>query len=81
MNSQAKQTTSKFNPINILQYFYKNQLTVHLQLVSNFVTWNLYYIDGALQYANHSLQSLDTLEYYLSRLAPHLVGKIIPSLK
>ncbi|MBE9221429.1 response regulator [Cyanobacterium stanieri LEGE 03274] len=81
MNNKTQKQPSTFNPVSILQFLYKNKLTVHLTLESNLVTWNLYYIDGVLQYANHSLQSLDTLEYYLSAINPGVATKIINVLK
>ncbi|MGY6528839.1 MAG: response regulator [Cyanobacterium sp.] len=81
MNNQDSNKKLIFNPFNILQYFYKNRLTAHVEIVSNFVTWNLYYIDGTLQYADHSLQSLKTLEYYLSRTNPQVATKIVNALK
>ncbi|AFZ48513.1 response regulator receiver protein [Cyanobacterium stanieri PCC 7202] len=67
---------SKINPIAILEYGCTHKLTADLQLTFDSITWNIYFINGELKYAHHSLQSLATLKYYLTRLAPNVGSSI-----
>lgn len=67
---------SKIDPIAILKYGYTHKLTTDLQLTFNSIIWNIYFINGELKYAHHSLQSLATLKYHLARLAPNVASSI-----
>ncbi|NJO93296.1 MAG: DUF4388 domain-containing protein, partial [Hydrococcus sp. RM1_1_31] len=69
-----------FQPIQLLKDIADGSKTGHLQISANSVTWELYLIEGKLQYAYHSLQSLETIEHYLLRLGHSDAAKIIPML-
>lgn len=68
--------SQNFQPIQLLQDKADAYETGHLQILANSVTWKLYLVEGKLQYAYHSLQSLDTIKHYLLRLNPNAVAKI-----
>ncbi len=68
--------SQNFQPIQIIRNISDTSKTGHLEITANSVTWKLYLIKGKLQYAYHSLQSLDTLKYYLSRLNHGMVAKM-----
>ncbi|NCO73901.1 MAG: response regulator [Cyanobacteria bacterium] len=65
-----------FKPLNLLRDGLTTKKTAHLHIKSNTVTWDLYFVNGKLQYAQHSLQSEETIKYCLISLAPHSVVKI-----
>lgn len=67
-------------PLQILQEIADSGETGHLQITANTVTWNLYLVQGKLQYAHHSLQSRETLKHYLVSLNYSLVSQITPLL-
>lgn len=67
---------SNFHPFKILQDGLNLKKTNHLQINSNSVHWSIYLDEGKLQYAHHSLQSLETLKYCLMRIAPDTASKI-----
>lgn len=66
----------EFDSLNFLQNGFSSGKTAHLQIKANSVNWDIYLVNGKLQYAQHSLQSLETIRYYLMRLAPHVRVKI-----
>lgn len=59
-----------FEPLNLLRDGLTNKKTAHLQIKSNTVTWDIYFVNGKLRYAQHSLQSEETIKYCLMSLAP-----------
>ncbi len=61
----------EFDSLNFLQHGFDTGKTAHLHIKANSVDWDIYLVNGKLQYAQHSLQSLETIQYYLMRLAPH----------
>ncbi|WP_373478395.1 PleD family two-component system response regulator [Geminocystis sp.] len=65
-----------FQPLNLLRDGLTTKKTAHLHIKSNTVTWDLYFVNGKLQYAQHSLQSQETIKYCLISLAPQAVVKI-----
>ncbi len=69
-----------FQPIQLLQNAANEGKTGHLQITANQVKWDFYFVEGMLQYATHSLQSLDTIQYYLFRHNQEATAKIIPTL-
>lgn len=64
-----------FKPLSLIQDGLTNKKTAHLQIKSNTVTWDIYFVNGKLQYAQHSLQSEETIKYYLISLAPQATVK------
>ncbi|MGK7942617.1 MAG: diguanylate cyclase [Crocosphaera sp.] len=69
-----------FQPIQRLQNAADQGKSGHLQIIANQVTWNLYFVEGMLQDATHSLQSLDTIHHYLLRNNQTAIAKLIPTL-
>ncbi|MBL1211181.1 response regulator [Geminocystis sp. GBBB08] len=65
-----------FQPLTILQDGLHQKKTAHLQIKANSVNWNIYLAEGKLQYAQHSLQSLETIKHHLMAIAPNAVTKI-----
>ncbi|BAQ66861.1 response regulator [Geminocystis sp. NIES-3709] len=55
----------EYPPLEILRKISENRQTGHLQIHTNYVKWNIYLVEGKIQYAQHSLQSLETLKSYL----------------
>lgn len=72
--------TLNFNPIQLLEEAARTQQTGYLQVIANSVTWELYFIEGRLQYAHYSLQSLEVIEHYLLRLGYAKAAKVVPIL-
>lgn len=66
--NRGQDVSNTFNPIATCRDLAKPFNTGHLQVVSNGITWNVALIQGRLQYAVHSAQSLETLEYHLLKL-------------
>ena len=60
--------SNSFNPVATCRDLAKPFNTGHLQVISNGVTWTVSLIQGRLQYAVNSIQSLETLEYHLLKL-------------
>jgi twitching motility two-component system response regulator PilG len=67
-----------FQPIQLLRDVSDARKTGHLSMAANSVTWKLYLVEGKLQYACHSLQSADSIKYYLLRLNHGTIAKIAP---
>jgi two-component system, chemotaxis family, response regulator PixG len=66
---------SAFNPVMVCRDLAKPFNTGHLQVVSNGVTWRVSLIQGRLQYAVNSAQSLETLSYHLLRLGLNVAAQ------
>lgn len=64
-----------FKPLNFLKDVLTNKKTAHLYIKSNTITWDIYFVNGKLQYAQHSLQSEETIKYCLISLAPQTTVK------
>ncbi|MDJ0510964.1 MAG: diguanylate cyclase [Crocosphaera sp.] len=71
---------NNFQPIQLLQNVADQGKTGHLTITANEVTWNFYFVEGMLQDASHSLQSLDTIQHYLLRHNKGSIAKFIPKL-
>lgn len=67
-----------FQPRQLLKDLANGGKTGHLQIAANSVTWELYLIEGKLQYAYHSLQSLESIQHYLLHLGHSNAAKINP---
>lgn len=72
--------SQQFSPIQLLKNLANAGRSGHLQIVAHSVTWDLYLVEGKLQYAHHSLQSLETIQHYLLRLNWGAVAKVLPNL-
>lgn len=72
--------SANFQPIQLLQDISAAGKTGYLQVEANSVNWNIYFVEGRLQYADHSLQSLETIKHYLMGVAPDVASKITPLL-
>lgn len=65
-------------PLNLLQDGLTSKKNTRLQINSNGITWDIYFLNGKLQYAQHSLQSEETIKYALIGISPQVVTKITP---
>ena len=69
-----------FQPIQLLQNACDQGKTGHLKITANQVTWDFYFVEGMLEDATHSLQSLTTLQHYLLLHNQTAIAKVLPSL-
>ncbi len=70
----------EYPPLQMLRKICENKETGNLHIHSNQVLWNIYLIKGKIQYAQHNLQSLDTIKNYLVNLKiPLTQGKLTSS--
>lgn len=58
------------NPIKLLEQLAISQAKGCLRVIANDITWLLYFHDGKLFYANHSLEPIERLEQHLRRISP-----------
>ncbi|MTF39938.1 response regulator [Cyanobacterium aponinum] len=58
----------EYPPLEILRKICQNKQTGHLQIQTNSVRWNIYLVEGKIQYAQHNLQSIETVKNYLIHL-------------
>lgn len=68
---------NNFQPIQLLQNCCDTKKTGHLQIIANHVIWDFYFVEGMLQYASHSLQSLQTVQHYLLLLNHRAIAKTL----
>ena len=69
-----------FQPIQLLQNASDQGKTGHLKITANQVTWDFYFVEGMLEDATHSLQSLTTIQHYLLLHNQTAIAKVLPSL-
>ena len=63
---------NSFNGIQLCREIAQSGKSGCFQVDSNSVVWKVFISDGRLQYAQHSLQSLETLTYHLTQLGHEL---------
>ncbi|WP_310485511.1 response regulator [Chamaesiphon sp. VAR_48_metabat_403] len=69
-SSSVAETERTLNPIKLLEQLATSQAKGCLRIVANEITWLLYFHEGKLFYANHSLEPVERLEQHLRRLSP-----------
>jgi two-component system, chemotaxis family, response regulator PixG len=67
-SSVADTTEQTLNPIKLLEQLASSQAKGCLRVTSNDVVWLLYFYEGKLFYANHSLEPIERLEQHLRRV-------------
>ena len=69
-SSSVADTERTLNPIKLLEQLATSQTKGCLRITSNEVVWLLYFYEGKLFYANHSLEPIERLEQHLRRISP-----------
>ncbi len=69
-SSSVADTERTLNPIKLLEQLATSQAKGCLRITSNEVVWLLYFYEGKLFYANHSLEPIERLEQHLRRISP-----------
>ena len=69
-SSSVADTERTLNPIKLLEQLATSQTKGCLRITSNDVVWLLYFYEGKLFYANHSLEPIERLEQHLRRISP-----------
>ena len=69
-SSSVADTERTLNPIKLLEQLATSQAKGCLRITSNDVVWLLYFYEGKLFYANHSLEPIEQLEQHLRRISP-----------
>ena len=69
-SSSVADTERTINPIELLEQLATAQAKGCLRVVANDVVWLLYFYEGKLFYANHSLEPIERLEQHLRRISP-----------
>jgi two-component system, chemotaxis family, response regulator PixG len=69
-SSSVAETERTLNPIKLLEQLATSQAKGCLRIVANEIVWLLYFYEGKLFYANHSLEPVERLEQHLRRLSP-----------
>jgi two-component system, chemotaxis family, response regulator PixG len=67
-SSSVADTERALNPIKLLEQLASSQAKGCLRVTSNDVVWLLYFYEGKLFYANHSLEPIERLEQHLRRV-------------
>jgi two-component system, chemotaxis family, response regulator PixG len=67
-SSSVADTERTLNPIKLLEQLASSQAKGCLRVTSNDVVWLLYFYEGKLFYANHSLEPIERLEQHLRRV-------------
>jgi two-component system, chemotaxis family, response regulator PixG len=67
-SSSVADTEQTLNPIKLLEHLASSQAKCCLRVASNDVVWLLYFYEGKLFYANHSLEPIERLEQHLRRV-------------
>jgi twitching motility two-component system response regulator PilG len=70
----------EYPPLEMLRKISDNRRTGHLEIQTNYICWNIYLVEGHIQYACHNLQSIETLKNYLLYLKIPISDIIFPSL-
>ncbi|WP_373547231.1 response regulator [Chamaesiphon sp.] len=69
-SSSVADTEKTLNPIKLLEQLATAQAKGCLRVVANGIVWLLYFYEGKLFYANHSLEPIERLEQHLRRISP-----------
>jgi two-component system, chemotaxis family, response regulator PixG len=69
-SSSVADTERTLNPIKLLEQLATSQAKGCLRVTSNNIVWLLYFYEGKLFYANHSLEPIERLEQHLRRVSP-----------
>lgn len=69
-SSSVADTEITINPIKLLEQLATSQAKGCLRVRSNDIVWLLYFYEGKLFYANHSLEPTERLEQHLRRVNP-----------
>ncbi|WP_373539960.1 response regulator [Chamaesiphon sp.] len=69
-SSSVADTERTINPIKLLEQLATSQAKGCLRVVANDIIWLLYFYEGKLFYANHSLEPIERLEQHLRRISP-----------
>ena len=73
-SSSVADTERTLNPIKLLEQLATSQAKGCLRIVANDITWLLYFYEGKLFYANHSLEPIERLEQHLRRISPTILA-------
>jgi two-component system, chemotaxis family, response regulator PixG len=73
-SSSVADTERTLNPIKLLEQLATSQAKGCLRIVSNDIVWLLYFYEGKLFYANHSLEPIERLEQHLRRISPVILS-------
>ncbi len=76
-SSSVADTEKTLNPIKLLEQLATSQSKGCLRVVANDITWLLYFYEGKLFYANHSLEPIERLEQHLRRISPVVLSNQI----
>jgi two-component system, chemotaxis family, response regulator PixG len=72
-SSSVADTERTINPIKLLEQLATSQAKGCLRIVANDIVWLLYFYEGKLFYANHSLEPIERLEQHLRRISPAIL--------
>lgn len=67
-SSSVADTERALNPIKLLEQLASSQAKGCLRVTSNDIVWLLYFYEGKLFYASHSLEPIERLEQHLRRV-------------
>ncbi|WP_310427496.1 response regulator [Chamaesiphon sp. VAR_48_metabat_135_sub] len=73
-SSSVADTERTLNPIKLLEQLATSQAKGCLRISSNDIIWLLYFYEGKLFYANHSLEPIERLEQHLRRISPVILA-------
>ena len=73
-SSSVADTERTINPIELLKQLATAQAKGCLRVVANDIVWLLYFYEGKLFYANHSLEPIERLEQHLRRISPVILA-------
>jgi two-component system, chemotaxis family, response regulator PixG len=73
-SSSVADTEKTLNPIKLLEQLATSQAKGCLRIVANDIVWLLYFYEGKLFYANHSLEPIERLEQHLRRISPVILA-------
>jgi two-component system, chemotaxis family, response regulator PixG len=76
-SSSVADTERTLNPIKLLEQLATSQAKGCLRVIANDITWLLYFYEGKLFYANHSLEPIERLEQHLRRISPVILANQI----
>ena len=73
-SSSVADTERTLHPIKLLEQLAASQAKGCLRIVANDIVWLLYFYEGKLFYANHSLEPIECLEQHLRRISPVILA-------
>jgi two-component system, chemotaxis family, response regulator PixG len=73
-SSSVADTERTLNPINLLEQLASSHAKGCLRVTSHDIVWLLYFYEGKLFYANHSLEPIERLEQHLRRVTQNQLG-------